>query len=48
MEFDTVEQALEFETLYLAYWNYVYKHIVHHPEDFTPNEPPWGERRACG
>ena len=28
----------EFEELYCAYWNYVYKYEVGYPSDFKPNE----------
>lgn len=33
----------EFESLYRAYWKYVYKYHVGHEEDFTP-DTPWYKR----
>lgn len=28
----------EFEKLYKAYWDYVYKHLIGYPEDFDEKE----------
>jgi hypothetical protein len=38
-----MQQAVEFEALYLAYWRYIYKYEVGYEGDFRP-DVPWYKR----